>query len=124
MNGEVLYAKDAQRVVTFYRDVTGLNVARTAADHVVLKSPAFQLVVLEASHPLAETIAIADPPHRRENTSIKLVFFAESIADARKTAGLLGGGLNAAEHEWKFEGSTVCDGYDLEGNSFQLRESE
>jgi hypothetical protein len=31
--------------------------------------------------------------------------------------------MKAAEGEWEFEGAKVCDGYDPEGNVFQLRQT-
>ena len=33
----------------------------------------------------------------------------------------LGGELNANEKEWEFDKHRVCDGYDPEGNIFQIR---
>ena len=34
----------------------------------------------------------------------------------------LGGAIDAPQREWHFDGATVCDGYDPEGNILQLRE--
>jgi len=122
-NGAVLYAQDLDRVAAFYSGVAGLEVRRTQNDHNVLESEVFQLVVLRIPKHIADSITIQNPPVRRENTPIKLVFFVENLATARMAAGPLGGALNAVEQEWRFEGCKVCDGCDPEGNVFQLREA-
>jgi len=71
---------------------------------------------------VARTLALSDPPARRTDTPIKLVFFVGSIEAAREQAGALGGALDAPDSQWQFQGGAVCDGYDPEGNVFQLRE--
>jgi hypothetical protein len=52
------------------------------------------------------------------------VFFVGSIAHAREAAVKFEGALNGAGREWPFDGATVCDGYDPEGNVFQLRQQK
>ena len=120
--GAVLYVKDVKRVVAFYAGVVGLAVHHMADDHVVLESPIFQLVVIRIPRDIAAAIEIQDPPVRRERTPIKIAFNVERIADARAAAARLGGGLNASASQWRFGSSNVCDGYDPEGNIFQVRE--
>jgi len=119
--GAVLYAKNVDRLVQFYALVAGLGIGRTAKDHAVLECQSFQLVVVQIPKHIADPIDITEPPMRREQTPIKLVFPIESIANARDVVPALGGSLNAMEHEWEFEGHRVCDGHDPEGNVFQLR---
>ncbi len=121
--GAVIYAKDPNRVGAFYEQVARMRVRRTAKDHVVLESGAFQLVVVKIPPRLAPTITIESPPVRRENTAIKPVFSVEDIAHARAVAKQHGGKINDAEREWSFDGTTVCDGSDPEGNVFQLRQA-
>lgn len=120
--GAVLYVTDVERVSAFYEAVAGLPVTHREADHIVLESPAFQLVVLSIPDRIAATITIATPPVRRENTAIKPVFFIADIAAARIAAAQLGGELNPPEREWTFQGHRVCDGHDPEGNVLQFRE--
>jgi predicted enzyme related to lactoylglutathione lyase len=117
-SGAVLYAKNPKILAEFYERVTGMPIRRTAADHIVLESGSFQLVVLQIPEHIAKSITIESPPVQREQTAIKLVFFVDDLAHAREAAG---GALNGPEREWKFDGATVCDGYDPEGNNFQLR---
>jgi len=120
--GAVVYAKDISRVSAYYAGVTGLEVTHSEAGHVVLESPALQLVVVAIPAQIADSIELADPPIRRTGTPIKLVFPVASISAARKAAQALGGELNPPEREWQFQGVRVCDGHDPEGNVLQLRE--
>ena len=118
----VLYAKDLSSVGNFYASVARLKITHEEADHLVLESDAFQLVVVAIPARRAASIRITEPPQRRENTAIKLVFPVESLAAARQLAPLHGGGLNTATREWMFQGMRVCDGHDPEGNVVQFRE--
>lgn len=118
----VLYAKNLQRLAGFYARVARLSFSRSAPDHVVLECESFQLAVIQIPKHIADSIEIQEPPVRRENTAIKLVFFIESIADVRAVVSDEGGELNPMEREWIFDGNRVCDGHDPEGNVFQLRQ--
>lgn len=120
--GAVLYAKNLARVSRFYAQCCGLELVHSEEDHVVLESPAFQLVILAIPKAIADSISIATPPVRRENTPIKLVFPVASIDAVRRLAADLGGELNPPEREWSYQGSKVCDGHDPEGNVVQFRE--
>ncbi|HEX4825799.1 MAG TPA: VOC family protein [Candidatus Polarisedimenticolaceae bacterium] len=119
--GAVLYAKDVDRVASFYAGVAGLSL-RAEAGHAELHAPGFRLVVVKIPDAIARTISIASPPAPRESTPIKLVFPVASLDEARAAASRLGGAMNAAEKEWRDEGCRVCDGHDPEGNLFQLHE--
>jgi predicted enzyme related to lactoylglutathione lyase len=120
--GAVVYAKNAPALAAFYASVAGLTQVHAESDHVVLEASGFQLVVLAVPAHIAASIHISSPPRRRENTPIKLVFAVSSLAASRATAQRLGGELNAAEREWEFQGARVCDGFDPEGNVFQVRQ--
>jgi predicted enzyme related to lactoylglutathione lyase len=120
--GAVVYAKDLARVSAFYAGVLGFHVAHSEADHVVLESPAFQLVIVAIPEHIAESIDVAEPPVPRTDTPIKLVFPVASIEAARAAAASRGGQLNPPEREWQFQGFRVCDGHDPEGNVVQFRE--
>jgi predicted enzyme related to lactoylglutathione lyase len=120
--GAVLYAKNLALVKEFYQAVLGLNVEHEENDHVVLASPAFQLVVLKVPRHIASSIEIESPPRRRTEAPIKLVFEIPNIAAARSTAPLHGGELFPPVREWNFQGYRVCDGQDPEGNVVQFRQ--
>jgi hypothetical protein len=89
---------------------------------VVLESTGTQLVVHGIPPEVAATIKITDPPACRAAAAIKPVFFVRSMERVRAAAASLGGRLEAAEQEWSFRGTTVCDGVDPEGNVIQFRE--
>ena len=121
-SGAVLYAKDIDRVATFYSAVLGLEEEARDGDHVVLESPAFQLVVLQIPSDIVSTIEITVPPKRRAMAAVKLVFFVSSMADVRASVDAFGGVMNSSDKEWSFQGFNVCDSLDPEGNVIQFRE--
>ena len=120
--GAVLFAKNLDRVATFYSVVLGLTEANRADDHIVLESPGFQLVVHRLTGGGSAADDITAPPARRATAAFKPVFFVPSIARLRGVAETHGGVLESADHEWSFKGATVCDGLDPEGNVIQFRE--
>ncbi len=120
--GAIVHAKDIQRLARFYAAVADLEIVHEVADHVVLESETYELVIVAIPAATAARIVISTPPVRRENTAFKLSFAVESLADARVAAKDAGGELNAPEKEWDFQGLRVCDGCDPEGNLIQVRE--
>jgi predicted enzyme related to lactoylglutathione lyase len=121
--GAVLYAKDLDRLVEFYSSVAGIEPQSVDKGFAILGAKPSQFVILRIPRRIADTIDVAKPLEPREDTPLKLVFGVEDIAHARDRASELGGAMNAAEREWEFEGARVCDGYDPEGNVFQLRQT-
>jgi catechol 2,3-dioxygenase-like lactoylglutathione lyase family enzyme len=120
--GAVLFARSLDRVAVFYSVVLGLSEANRDDDHILLESPGFQLVVhrLTGGQPTAGDFTA--PPARRSTAAFKPVFFVPSISRIREAAALHGGVMEAADREWSFNGVTVCDGLDPEGNVIQFRE--
>lgn len=121
--GAVLYVKDPARLSRFYEVVAGFTLADLQPEFVVLEARGFQFVIVKMPQHIADSIEITEPPARREDTPIKLIFSVASIAQARAGAQALGGELNPPEREWSFKDARVCDGHDPEGNIFQLRET-
>jgi len=121
--GAVIFAKNAENIADFYEQLFGLMVKHREQDKVVLESESFILVIHAIPSHIAENIHIKSPPKKREDTPIKLFLPVVSISDARITASSLGGGLLSADAEWSMAGFRACDGYDPEGNVFQVRES-
>ena len=121
--GAVLFARDVDRMAAFYSMVLGLHEANRAEDYILLESPGFQLVVhrIVGDAPAAKS---HDASGRRVTAAFKPVFFVPSLSRVRALAGTHGGGLEPAEREWSFNGVTVCDGVDPEGNVIQFREDE
>jgi predicted enzyme related to lactoylglutathione lyase len=118
----VVYAKDMSKVGSFYAKVAGLQLTHEEQGHLVLESEAFQLVIVAVPRRIAAAIHVAEPPQRRENTAVKLVFPVASLSAAREMAASHGGELDPPEREWSFQDSRVCDGSDPEGNVVQFRE--
>ena len=119
--GAVLFARNLDQVARFYSVVLGLTEANRADDHILLESPGFQLVV----HRITGGAAPADittPPARRATAAFKPVFFVPSISRLRGLAETHGGVLESTDQQGSFNGVTVCDGLDPEGNVIQFRE--
>ena len=119
--GAVLYAKSVARVSAFYAGIAGMAVTHTEEDHVILESPALQLVIVAIPAAVAATIEIAEPPQRRADTPLKLAFSVASLDVAREAAPRFGGELNPVGREWVYQQHRVCDGHDPEGNIVQFR---
>ena len=120
--GAVLFARDLERVATFYTAVLGLDETNRDDDHILLESPGFQLVVHRIVGEGAARSGSGDQPSRRVGAAFKPVFFVPSISRLRSVATRLGGVMEPADREWSFHGATVCDGSDPEGNVIQFRE--
>jgi catechol 2,3-dioxygenase-like lactoylglutathione lyase family enzyme len=120
--GAVLFATNLDRVATFYSVVLGLNEANRAADHIVLESSGFELVVHRIPAGKSAGADITAPPARRATAAFKPVFVVPSISRLRGVAETHGGVMEPVAREWSFNGVTVCDGVDPEGNVIQFRE--
>lgn len=120
--GAVLFARNLDRVATFYSVMLGLSEASRADDHILLESPGFQLVVHRIIGGGFAAGELTGPAARRATAAFKPVFFVPSISRLRGIAETHGGILEPAEQEWSFDGVTVCDGVDPEGNVIQFRE--
>lgn len=116
--GAVLYALNRETLAAFYADVFGFAVVEGFA---VLERGGFELVVQAVPAAIAASIALADPPRRRTQTPLKLVFVVADLDAARAAAERRAGTLDPPEREWRFHHWRVVDGHDPEGNVFQLR---
>ncbi|MBW8848765.1 MAG: hypothetical protein JF607_27875 [Burkholderiales bacterium] len=119
-----LYAKGAQTLATFYGDVLALPRVEEGDSFVRLASGEVELAIVQAPAALADTIVISQPPRVREETPIKLSFLVPDIEALRPLIERLGGGLKAPDAAWSWRGARHLDGWDPEGNVFQLRQRE
>jgi predicted enzyme related to lactoylglutathione lyase len=119
----VVFAKDMARLATFYKEVAEMTEVHRDADHVVLNEEGLQLVIHVIPEAIAAQIRITEPPDVRKGTPIKICLPVTGIAHARAKAAELGGSVGAKNEEWEARGFRACDGYDPEGNVFQVRES-
>lgn len=119
--GLFIYAKDRERISTFYQSILGMTRVYDSNELTVLQSQELQLIVHAVPARIASTIVITAPPQRREDSALKFFFTVPSIDDARTLASTLGGEIY---HDlWEAPGFRVCNAIDPEGNVFQLRES-
>jgi predicted enzyme related to lactoylglutathione lyase len=119
----VVFAKDVMKLAHFYQQVAEMTAVHQDKDHVVLDREGFQVVIHGIPNKIAAQIQITEPPKVRENTPIKLCLPVTSIDHARTKAAELGGNVNPKAKEWQARGFRACDGYDPEGNVFQVREN-
>ena len=119
----VIFAKDVAKLAVFYGEVVGMSEVYRDEHHIVLDEKGFQLVIHGIPSWIAEQIEIAEPPVVREDTPIKVCLPVESLETARARARELGGKVGPKSKEWSTAGFRACDGYDPEGNVFQVRES-
>lgn len=129
----VLYAKDAERVARFYEAALGLSRGRSSEEEeeedggaIVLGRGPTEIVVIAVPEAIAASIDVASPPELRAETPIKLSFLVDADAitsDAVLRAAIeaAGGGLKPATAAWSWRGAIHLDGWDPEGNVFQLR---
>lgn len=120
--GAVVYVKDLLLTSLFYRQVFNLLLAQQEPDFIVLKKENFDLLLVKTPAEIAANIQISSPPALREDMPIKLIFQVDNLAKTRDLASQFGGHIFPKEHEWVFQNYRVCDGFDPEGNIFQLRE--
>ena len=118
--GAVLFTVRLSHLADFYEQVAGMHVGKTAPDHVVLEISTFRLTVHQIPEQYTKNIVIASPPVVRESGATKLSFRVDSISRSRQTAAELGGLVYGPDREWTTDGTTICDGYDPDGNVFQL----
>jgi predicted enzyme related to lactoylglutathione lyase len=119
--GLFVYAKDAERLATFYASVAGMVRLHATDELIVLDSADIQLLVHRIPAAIAAGIEITSPPQRREDTALKFFFTVPSIEAAKATATRLGGDVSG--ERWNGPGFVVCNAYDPEGNIFQVRET-
>jgi predicted enzyme related to lactoylglutathione lyase len=119
----VIFAKSVPKLAHFYQEVAVMTVVHQDKDHIVLDQEGFQVVIHGIPKKIATEIHITEPPQIREETPIKLCLPVSSIDHARTKATELGGKVGSKGKEWEARGFKACDGYDPEGNVFQVRES-
>ena len=105
----------------FYTKLFGFSIRELTDKFAALEKEQTELVSLKTE--ISTNLIKAERQiKRRESTPIKSVFFVnEPVEKIRDLAQSLGGGFKESKSEWKFNGYVVCDGWDPEGNIFQVR---
>lgn len=119
--GALIYAKDLQRLSGFYQQLLHMKLLTADSEHHVIASADMQLIIHAIPPHIAANFSIATPPLPREEQAIKLFFTVPSLSGAATVANSLGGALFG--QEYLGPGFRVRNGYDPEGNIFQVRES-
>ena len=120
--GAVIFAADQARLAKFYEALTGMVPQVSDAQHTVLESESFQLVLHALRGEPSVSSSSGEPPPAREDTYIKPFFPVASLAEARAKAASLGGRLKPESAEWEARGFRAVDGVDPEGNVIQVRQ--
>jgi predicted enzyme related to lactoylglutathione lyase len=71
---------------------------------------------------IANSIVIKDPPRRRAESPVKLVFDVSDLGQAAGAVVAAGGQVDVDTSAWSFRGGRYRDCVDPEGNLVQLRE--
>jgi len=118
--GTLIYAKDLEKVTTFYRRVLELEAIDAQDGFIVLAAQGMEVTIVRIPDERAAAVVIDEPPALREATPIKPIFGVANLIDTRRVAQRYGGGVLDADQEWEFRGRRVCDGWDPEGNVVQF----
>jgi predicted enzyme related to lactoylglutathione lyase len=116
----VLFTTNVARLASFYEHVIGMERRVAHDNHVVLEQGVFRLTVHGIPERYAKGIAITTPPAVRETSALKLSFKVDSIAATRDAASRHGGCIYAPDREWHVGKKSQCDGWDPDGNVFQV----
>src|SRR5262249_44850082 len=111
----LIFAKDMDRMIAFYRDGVGLKLTEKPSDGwATFDAGGASLALHGIPAEIAARINVTDPPTARSNTPIKIIFETDDLATARAHLQAHG----AVMFEPRSDGS--CDGLDPEGNVFQI----
>jgi hypothetical protein len=78
----VLYVKDLQSMTDFYKRCFAMSAEHADKRFCVLASPDWELSLVRVADRVAAAVVIADPPLRREDSPIKLVFDVSDLDHA------------------------------------------
>ena len=120
----VIYAKDKDKVSDFYKRVLNLEIVESETGFILLQAGNLEIAIVRLPEFLANEIVISSPPKLREDTPIKPLFTVQSIEQARAEAIDAGGQLKTTDSVWHWRGALQLDGWDPEGNIFQLRQKD
>ena len=123
MPSVVLFCSDVAKVTEFYESLAAMRRVSGDASHAVLELAGFQLVVHGLRGEPGVRADRAGQVPIRQDSYVKVCLPVASLAAARARAATLGGQVYPADKEWQARGFRACDGYDPEGNVFQVREN-
>jgi predicted enzyme related to lactoylglutathione lyase len=120
----VLYVKDLAVMKTFYEECFGMSAVESGRDEFcVLASGDWELSLVRVPAAIAAAFVVTDPPERRADVPVKLVFEVASIEGLHAVVTEAGGQVDPSGTAREFRGSRLLDCLDPEGNVVQLRQA-
>ncbi len=116
----VLWVEDLASAKTFYRELLAAKILDDSATFVRVASEINEVLLHLVPEQYRE--GVASPVQVREEATIKPIFSVASIASARQAVAELTGRVNDPDTEQIYADSRYCDGFDTEGNVFQVAE--
>lgn len=116
----VLWVEDLASAKTFYRELLAAKILDDSATFVRVASEINEVLLHIVPEQYRE--GVASPVQVREEATIKPIFSVASIASARQAVAELTGRVNDPDTEQIYADSRYCDGFDTEGNVFQVAE--
>ena len=117
----VLWAENLQDSAHFYSALLSATLLDESSEFVRVHSSRNEILLHAVPMEYREGVAV--PPVVRSNAVAKPVYQVKSIALARESVQGLAGQVFGAETEQTYGESRYCDGFDPEGNVFQLAEA-
>jgi catechol 2,3-dioxygenase-like lactoylglutathione lyase family enzyme len=116
----VLWVEDLASAKTFYRELLAAKILDDSATFVRVASETNEVLLHLVPEQYRE--GVSSPVQVREEATIKPIFSVASIASARQAVAELTGRVNDLDTEQIYADSRYCDGFDTEGNVFQVAE--
>jgi predicted enzyme related to lactoylglutathione lyase len=116
----VLWAEQLEVSADFYAALLSAEKSDQSADFVRISSEENQILLHAVPSEYREGVSV--PPTIREEAVMKPVYQVKSIASAREAVQALAGQVFASDREQSYGTAKYCDGFDPEGNVFQLAE--
>ena len=120
MTSIVLWVEDLASAKKFYRELLNAQILDDSATFVRVASNSNEVLLHLVPEQYRE--GVSSPVQVREEATIKPIFSVSSIADARQAVSELTGRVNDPDTEQTYGKSRYCDGFDTEGNVFQVAE--
>ena len=120
MTTVVLWAEDLDNASNFYAALLGAEISDQSADFVRISSDQNQILLHAVPEDYREGVSV--PPVVREDAVLKPVYQVLSIATARDAVADMAGKVLSVDREQSYSATRYCDGFDPEGNVFQLAE--
>ncbi|MBP6186910.1 MAG: hypothetical protein KA421_04045 [Rhodoluna sp.] len=120
MTTVVLWAEEFQGAAKFYAALLSAEISDQSADFVRISSDQNQILLHSVPEDYREGVSV--PPVIREEAALKPVYQVQSIAAAREAVAGMAGQVLSADREQSYAATRYCDGFDPDGNVFQLAE--